>query len=55
MPINYRDLLAKYMRHIFDCEKTTHLDRANDLMHDVVFTAEELEELERMEKEMGVH
>lgn len=50
--MDYRELLKKYMEHVGECEGTTFVDRLNGgCGADIVFTAEEVEELRAIRDE----
>lgn len=50
---DYRDLLKRYIEHVGDCEGTTFITKLNEEpSSDVRFTADEVEEMERIEREI---
>ncbi|MHA6234276.1 hypothetical protein [Pseudomonas fluorescens group sp. PF-69] len=47
--MQYEDLLAKYIKHVMDCEGTDFINRLNGSQgEEVVFTDEEVRELQRL-------
>lgn len=51
--VDYRELLAKYMRHVGECEGTDFVHSLNDTFaSDQVFTPDEVAELNRISDEV---
>lgn len=54
-PIDYEELLKKYMDHVGQCEGTTFIEGYRNGSgygeSDIVFTDEEWEELERLDRD----
>lgn len=50
-PIDYRNLLHRYVRHVTECEGISFIDRLNESMgSDMKFTPEEVAELELLDR-----
>lgn len=48
-PIDYRDLLRRYIRHVGECEGITFMPPRHE--SEIVFTADEIAELRRLDDE----
>lgn len=51
--MDFKELLSKYMNHVLQYEGTDFMDTVNGgCLSDVVFTPEEVEELERIQDDI---
>lgn len=51
--MDYKELLAKYMAHVVDCEGVTFVDHIHQYSDGAKFTAEEIAALERIARKLG--